>query len=82
MLNTIDIVLQTRERMVNLSKKLDKAKEDLENRKVIEKAKGIMMRKNYISEGEAYRRIQKMSMDNRVSMREVAERICKFAQKG
>ncbi len=81
LLNTMDVVLQNRERMAKLSRKLEKAKEDLENRKVIEKAKGILMRKKYISEGEAYRRIQKMSMDNRVSMRQVAEQICEYAQK-
>ena len=82
LLNTIDIVLQTRTRMENLSRRLEKVKQDLENRKIIEKAKGILMRRKYISEGEAYRRIQKLSMDNRVSMREVAEEICKHAQKG
>ena len=81
LLNTMDVVLQNRDRMAKLSRKLEKAKEDLENRKVIEKAKGILMRKKYISEGEAYRRIQKMSMDNRVSMRQVAEQICEYAQK-
>jgi len=81
LLNTMDVVLQTRERMAKLSRKLEKAKEDLENRKIIEKAKGILMRKKYISEGEAYRRIQKMSMDNRVSMKQVAEQICEYAQK-
>ncbi len=82
LVNTIDIVLQNRTRMENLSLRLEKAKQDLENRKVIEKAKGILMRRKYISEGEAYRRIQKLSMDNRVSMREVAEEICKHAQQG
>lgn len=81
LLNAIDIVLQTRVRMENLSQRLEKVKQDLENRKIIEKAKGILMYRKYISEGEAYRRIQKLSMDNRVSMREVAEEICKLALK-
>jgi len=81
MMNTIDIVLQARNRMYSLSRQLEKAKSDLENRKIIEKAKGILMKTKYVSEGEAYRRIQKMSMDNRVSMREVAERICEYVNK-
>lgn len=81
LINTLEIVIQSRVRMANLTSKLKKATLDLENRKVIEKAKGILMEKNYISEGEAYRRIQKMSMDNRVSMREVAERICEYINK-
>jgi two-component system, response regulator PdtaR len=81
LLNTLDIVFQARTRMVNLGRKLEKVKEDLENRKIIEKAKGVLIKTKYISEGEAYRRIQKMSMDNRVSMKEVAMRICEYAKK-
>ena len=81
LLNTLDVVLQARQRMNILSRQLEKAKTDLENRKIIEKAKGILISTKYISEGEAYRRIQKMSMDNRVSMREVAMRICEYVNK-
>jgi two-component system, response regulator PdtaR len=81
MLNTLDIVAQTRRRMLNLSRRLEKVTSDLENRKIIEKAKGILIKTKFISEGEAYRRIQKASMDNRVSMREVAERICEYINK-
>ena len=81
MINTVDIVLQARIRMHNLSRQLEKAKSDLENRKIIEKAKGILMKSKYISEGEAYRRIQKMSMDNRVSMCDVSMRICEYVNK-
>jgi len=48
-------------------------KEELESRKVIERAKGILMKRNGLSEDEAYRRIRKYSMDSRKSMREIAE---------
>lgn len=37
------------------------------------------MRKKSISEAEAYRRIQKMSMDSRVSMKDIAKRIIELA---
>lgn len=50
-------------------------KEALELRKLIEKAKGILMKKNNLSEDEAYRKIQKESMDSRKSLKEVAEAI-------
>lgn len=50
-------------------------KEALEIRKIIEKAKGILMRKNNLDENEAYRTIQKESMDSRKSLKEVAEAI-------
>ncbi len=50
-------------------------KEELQTRKVIERAKGILMKEMNISEEEAFRKIQKYSMDNRKSMREVADAI-------
>ncbi|MDP2939471.1 MAG: GAF and ANTAR domain-containing protein [Candidatus Omnitrophota bacterium] len=49
--------------------------EELEARKLIERAKGILMKERSVSEEEAYRMIQKHSMDNRKSMRQVAEAI-------
>lgn len=49
--------------------------EELETRKRIERAKGILMREEGITEEEAYLRIRKYSMDSRKSMREVAEAI-------
>ncbi|MGE4357337.1 MAG: GAF domain-containing protein [Candidatus Omnitrophota bacterium] len=50
-------------------------REELEARKLIERAKGILMRECRISEEDAYRRIQKFAMDKRRTMREVAEAI-------
>src|SRR5690349_16097048 len=47
----------------------------LETRKVVERAKGLLMEKQGLSEQEAFRKIQKASMNNRKSMREVAEAI-------
>lgn len=49
--------------------------EELETRKLVEKAKGILMKDKGLSENEAYRTIQKYSMDSRKSMRQVAEAI-------
>jgi two-component system, response regulator PdtaR len=50
-------------------------KEELESRKAIEKAKGILMKEQSLAEDEAFKRIQKFAMNNRKSMREVAEAI-------
>jgi uroporphyrinogen-III synthase len=47
----------------------------LETRKIIEKAKGIMMKEFSISEDEAYKLLHKKSMDKRISMKEVSEAI-------
>lgn len=49
--------------------------EELESRKLVEKAKGILMKEKKLGEAEVYRLLQKYSMDNRKSMREVAEAI-------
>ena len=47
----------------------------LETRKYVDRAKGILMETEGPSEAEAFRRIQKMSMNRRKSMKEVAEAI-------
>jgi signal transduction protein with GAF and PtsI domain len=61
-----------------------KAKEALETRKVVERAKGILMKMNNLSEDAAYRIIHKKSMDTCRSMKEIAESILLMAdfQKG
>ncbi|MDD4894566.1 MAG: GAF and ANTAR domain-containing protein, partial [Candidatus Omnitrophica bacterium] len=49
--------------------------EELENRKRVERAKGILMRDEGLTEEQAYLKLRKYSMDNRKTMREVAEAI-------
>ena len=48
-------------------------RERLEARKLIERAKGSLMTKHAMSEPEAFRWIQRAAMDNRTSMKAVAE---------
>lgn len=50
-------------------------KEELESRKAVERAKGILMKKDHINEEEAYNMLRKFSMDSRKSMREISEAI-------
>ncbi|MCK5708206.1 MAG: GAF and ANTAR domain-containing protein [Candidatus Aureabacteria bacterium] len=50
-------------------------KEELETRKAIERAKGILMKKQKLSEDDSYTLLRKFSMDHRKSMREVSEAI-------
>ncbi|MDP8266867.1 MAG: GAF domain-containing protein [Candidatus Aceula meridiana] len=52
-----------------------KAKEALETRKLVERAKGILMRMNSLDENQAYKMIHKKSMDSCKTMKEVAESI-------
>lgn len=58
-----------------LEKQLGDTRELLETRKAVERAKGILMDAQGLREAEAFRKIQKISMNNRKSMREVAEAI-------
>lgn len=60
-----------------LKEKIEDLKETLENRKVIEKAKGVLMEKERLSEQDAYRKLQKVAMDKRKSLRQVADFILK-----
>jgi signal transduction protein with GAF and PtsI domain len=48
---------------------------ELISRKVVERAKGILMKEQRLTEEEAFRRLQKKSMDLRKSMREIAEAV-------
>lgn len=48
---------------------------ELETRKKVEKAKGILMKEQRLTEDEAYNLIRRSSMDKRVSMKEIAEAI-------
>lgn len=54
------------------AKKMEKA---LQERKLIEKAKGILMEKKSLSEKEAFELLRKASMDSRKSMEELAQAI-------
>ncbi len=58
-----------------LEEEVRKLKRDLMARKVIEKAKGILMETQGLSEKEAFRKIQKQSMNKRISMKRMSEAI-------
>jgi AmiR/NasT family two-component response regulator len=54
----------------------------LETRKLVDRAKGILMDSQGLSESDAFRKIQKMSMNTRKPMKEVAEAIILAHQAG
>ena len=58
-----------------LMEKSFEMQEALEVRKLVERAKGLLMRSKQISEEDAFRIMQRQSMDTRRSMREIAEAI-------
>ncbi len=71
----IEVTLARFHEFEQVHKELGDVREALEVRKLVERAKGILMSRSGLTEGEAFRRIQKHSMDTRKSMREVAEAI-------
>jgi response regulator NasT len=58
-----------------LEREVGNLKDALETRKLIERAKGVLMESHGLRESEAFHRIRKTSMDARKSMKEVAEAI-------
>ncbi|HEU5440002.1 MAG TPA: response regulator [Ktedonobacterales bacterium] len=71
----IEIALSRFREFRDMETKVKSLEDLLATRKVVEKAKGLLMQKHGISENEAFRRIQKASMNNRKSMKEIAEAI-------
>jgi len=62
-------------RKVILQEKLGFLEEKLEERKIVEKAKGILMKKESLTEEEAYKKMQKEAMKKRKKLKEIAEAI-------
>jgi AmiR/NasT family two-component response regulator len=58
-----------------LEKEIGDLKQALETRKLVDRAKGILMDTQGLTEAEAFRKIQKMSMNKRRPMKDVAEAI-------
>ncbi len=56
-----------------LEKETGKLRQELETRKVVERAKGLLMEKKGMNEADAFRYLQKLSMDRCVSMMKVAK---------
>ena len=71
----IEVAVSRYEQNRQLTKEISSLSERLEARKVVERAKGILMTDFNLGEAEAYRRIQVQSMNSRKSMKEVAEAI-------
>lgn len=73
-LNTIDIQLQQSRLIGMLEKKINKLNEAIETRKVIDRAKGVLLASNpSLTENEVYSAIRTASMNQRVPIKKVAE---------
>jgi response regulator NasT len=71
----IEIALSRHQQLVALESEVSDLSERLETRKLIERAKGVLSEKMKLTEPEAFRWIQKASMDRRLSMADVARTV-------
>ena len=72
---SIETVKSRAREIDSLRSDIDDLKEKLEIRKLVEKAKGIIMKKMSLDEPEAMHYLQKQSMNDRVSIKDVAVKI-------
>lgn len=71
----MELAVAHAEQVEGYREEVSRLKDLLEQRKVVERAKGILMEKRGMSESEAYRLIQTAAMKRRLTIRDVAERI-------
>jgi len=71
----IEVALSRFAEFRELEKEVDDLQDQLETRKLVDRAKGILMDSQGLSEADAFRRIQKMSMNTRKSMKEIAQAV-------
>jgi response regulator NasT len=75
----VDVALARFEQWQALRQELDQAQASLAERKVIERAKGILMKQRRCGEEEAYRLLRKTAMDRNQRLAEVAENVIAMA---
>ena len=71
----IEIAVSRFDEIVALEDEVTEMKDQFETRKLVERAKSLLISRMGLTEPEAFRWIQKTSMDRRLSMREVADAI-------
>lgn len=77
---TITVAISRFEEFSALKEENSDLKEAIEARKVIEKAKGLLIDKEGHTEAEAFNKLRKLSMDQRKPMREIAEVVISLFQ--
>jgi response regulator NasT len=75
LLPAIEVALSRFDEFKQVHQEVQDLQNALETRKLVDRAKGILMDVQSLDENEAFRRIQKMSMNTRKPMKEVAEAI-------
>jgi response regulator NasT len=75
LLPAIEIAMARYQEFLEMDKQIYDLKETLDTRKLVERAKGVLMDSQGLKEAEAFRKIQQLSMNTRKSMKEIAQAI-------
>jgi AmiR/NasT family two-component response regulator len=75
LLPAVEIALTQRAQFLALRKKVSELERKIAERKTIEKAKGILIKKLSCSEDQAYRWLQRKSMEKQASLITIAEKV-------
>ncbi len=73
----IEVAMSRYDQIRALEKEVSTIRDQFETRKLVDRAKSLLITKMNLTEPEAFRWIQKTSMDRRLSMREVSDTIIK-----
>lgn len=76
----VDVAIAHFARFHELTTELDKARATLAERKLVEKAKGILMKRRGMDEDEAYRQMRRMAMDGKLRLIDIANKIIEAAE--
>jgi two-component system, response regulator PdtaR len=77
----IELAVSRHAEIAALEREVESLTDRLETRKLVERAKGVLQQRMDLTEPQAFRFIQKASMDRRLTMKELAESVIKeFAE--
>lgn len=77
--SVLQIAVKQYREFARLNGELEKARSALRERKLLERAKGLLMTNKGLSEDEAYRLLRKMAMDQNKRIADIAENILSLA---
>jgi two-component system, response regulator / RNA-binding antiterminator len=75
----LDVAMARFEHEQSLRQELQSAKSELQDRKTIDRAKGILMQRQGLSEQDAYEKLRKTAMDKGLKLAEVSQRMLDVA---
>ncbi len=75
LLSSLEVAKARFDQMLALGKEIDRLEDVLETRKLVDRAKGLLMDREGMTEPEAFRAMQKTAMNQRKPLREIAQAV-------